>query len=43
MVAAGRPLKVTTALSDLGKPIAVTVPSADETVPASDFTGILSG
>ncbi|MFE9123728.1 hypothetical protein [Streptomyces sp. NPDC007172] len=39
---AGR-VTVTTILSDLGKPIQVSVPSADDAVPATGFTGILTG
>ncbi|MEU9099975.1 hypothetical protein [Streptomyces sp. NPDC048361] len=39
----GARVTVTTALGDLGKPVRVSLPSADDTVPATGFTGILTG
>ncbi len=40
---AGAGVTVTTALSDQGKPVRVRVPAAEETVLATDVTGILMG
>lgn len=40
---AGARVTVTTVLSDLGEPVRVTVPAAEETVMATEITGVLMG